>query len=84
MEIASRSLERILQDKGIDVRDGELTIEMHFDPNTLNLRIIINGPKRVTNEIEMLWGGKTMNADLEFDPDEPDSIISNGLILPLD
>jgi len=37
MEIVSRSLERKLQDKGIDVKEGELTVEMHFDPNTLNL-----------------------------------------------
>ena len=57
---------------------------MYFDPNTLNLRIIINGPKRVTNKIEMPWTGKTMNTDFESDPDEPESIISDGLILPLD
>lgn len=36
MEIVSRSLERKLQDKGIDAKESELTVEMHFDPNTLN------------------------------------------------
>lgn len=42
MEIASRSLERILQNRGIEVKDGELALEMHFDPTTFNLRIIIS------------------------------------------
>ena len=83
-ETISRSMEKKLQDVGIDVRDGELSVELHFDADTFSLKIIINGPKRVLNEIEMFWHGRFMDTDLEFDPDELDSIVSDGLLLPFD
>ena len=83
-ETISRSMEKKLQDIGIDVRDGELSVELHFDADTFSLRIITNGPRRVLSEIEMFWYGKSIDTDLEFDPDELDSIVIDGLLLPFD